>query len=177
MSTPFVGEIRQFGFPRIPTGWQACDGSLLQIAQYDVLFNLLGTTYGGDGVTTFGVPDLRGQVPIHQGNGIGLTPRSPGQNGGQESVTLTTAQIPQHSHTWLATAGAATTATPGNTVILAAVPAPDTMYVTDTTGYAATPLAATSVQPAGGSQPHDNMMPTLTVNICIATEGIYPAQP
>lgn len=175
MSTPYVGEIRQFGFPRIPIGWQACDGSLLSIAEYEVLYTVLGTTYGGDGVNSFAVPDLRGQVPLHQGTGQGLTTRVCGQSGGQESVTLTTQQIPQHSHTWVATTSAASSATPANTVITAAV-TNDTMYVTDISTYTAYPLAPTTVQPAGGGQPHDNMMPTLTVNICIATEGIYPSQ-
>jgi microcystin-dependent protein len=175
MSQPFIGEIRHFGFPRVPTGWQACDGSLLSIAEYETLYTLLGTTYGGDGANTFGVPDLRGQAPVHQGNGIGLTPRVLGQGGGQESVTLTTAQIPQHTHTWMATQGAATTGTPGNTVVLGA-PASDNIYVTDITGYAASPLSANSVQPAGGNLPHGNMMPTLTVNICISLYGIWPAQ-
>lgn len=176
MSEPFVGEIRHFGFPRIPTNWQACDGSLLSIAEYEVLYTLLGTAYGGDGVNTFAVPDLRGQTPIHQGTGVGgLSTRVLGQSGGQESVTLTTLQIPQHTHSWVATQGAATTATPGTDVILGA-PASDNIYVTDITGYVAYPLAPGNVQPAGGSQPHENMMPTLTVNICIALYGIYPQQ-
>lgn len=175
MSTPFVGEIRHFGFPRVPTDWQACDGSLLSIAEYEVLYTLLGTTYGGDGVNTFAVPDLRGQAPVHQGQGPGLTRRTLGEVGGQESVTLTPLQIPQHTHSWIATQGAATTATPGAAVILGA-PASDNIYVTDLTGYTAYPLAANSVQPAGGTQPHDNVMPTLTVNICIALNGIWPQQ-
>lgn len=175
MSTPYVGEIRHFGFPRVPTGWHACDGSLLSIAEYEVLYTLLGTNYGGDGVTSFGVPDLRGQTPLHQGNGQGLTPRVLGQSGGSEQVTLTPLQLPQHTHAWMATQGAATAATPGPNVILGA-PATDTLYVTDITGYVAYPLAANSVQPAGNTLPHENMMPTLTVNICIALYGIFPSQ-
>jgi microcystin-dependent protein len=175
MSTPYLGEIRLFGFPRIPTGWHSCDGSLLAIAEYDALFTLLGTTYGGDGVTSFGLPDLRGQVPLHQGQGQGLSARPLGQAGGSESVTLNVQQMPQHNHSWVATQGPATTQTPGSTVILGALD-PDTQYVTDITGYVAYPLAASSIQPSGGGQPHDNMMPTLTVSICIALYGVYPSQ-
>lgn len=175
MSECYLGEIRHFGFPRIPTGWHLCDGSLLAIAEYDALYTLLGTTYGGDGVTSFGLPDLRGQTPLHQGNGAGLTPRVPGQSGGQETVTLTTSQIPPHTHSWNVTQGPASTATPAPNVTLAA-PETDAIYLTDTTGYVAYPLAPTSVQPSGGSQPHENMMPTLAVNICIALYGIWPQQ-
>lgn len=175
MSESYIGEIRHFGFPRIPNGWQACDGSLLSIAEYETLYTLLGTTYGGDGVTTFGVPDLRGQVPIHQGNGLGLTPRPLGQGAGQESVTLTTQQMPPHTHSWTVTQGAATTATPAATMVLA-TPATDPIYLTDIAGYIAYPLAPASVQPSGGSQPHDNMMPTLAVNICISLYGVWPTQ-
>ncbi len=176
MSEPFIGEIRMFGFPRIPLGWQACDGSLLQIADNDVLYALLGTAYGGDGQVTFGVPDLRGRLPVHQGVGSGLTPRSLGQAGGQEAIVLKGDQLPAHTHAWLASTTTATTAAPGPEVALGALPS-DTQYVTDITGYVAYPLAATTVAPAGGSQPHDNLMPALTVNFCIALNGIYPSRP
>lgn len=98
MTTPYVGEIRLFAFPRIPTGWFACDGSLKPIANNEVLFTLLGTTYGGDGVNTFAVPDLRGQVPLHMGTGPGLTNRPIGQRSGSESVTLLATQLPSHTH-------------------------------------------------------------------------------
>lgn len=175
MGTPYVGEIRMFGFPRIPNGWHACDGTLLAIAEYDVLYNLIGTTYGGDGQTTFGLPDLRGRVPLHQGTGIGLTNRPLGQLGGAEDVTLTVQQMPAHTHPWLATQGTASAATPGNSVILAS-PATDTQYLSAITGYTAYPLAANTVSSAGGSQPHMNIMPTLTVNFCISLFGIYPSQ-
>lgn len=176
MTTPFVGEIRMFGFGRIPVGWQACDGSLLPIAQYDVLYTLLGTAYGGDGENTFAVPDLRGQAPVHQGNGSGLSPRSLGQGGGSETVTLLSAQMPAHTHAFVATQGTATDATPGPTLTLAAL-ADDTQYLTDITGAGAAPLQANAVTPSGGSAPHDNTMPTLTVSFCIALEGIFPSQP
>lgn len=175
MSQPFVGEIRMFGFGRIPNGWLACNGSLQPINEYDVLFTLIGTTYGGDGQNTFAVPDLRGRLPIHQGQGPGLSNYVIGQMSGTESVTLTMPQMPAHSHTVLATTGAANTGNVGNTVIPGAVSG-ETMYATDTTGGAPFTVAPVSVSPAGGSQPHDNTMPTLTVQYCIAWTGIFPSQ-
>lgn len=175
MSEPFVGEIRMFGFGRIPTGWLACDGSLQSIAEYDMLYTLLGTTYGGDGQTTFALPDLRGQAPVHQGNGQGLTPRVIGEAGGSESVTLVAAQLPVHTHTFLADQGAATASTPDPTQTLGALPS-DTQYLTDVTGAVMYPLQPNSVMPAGNSLPHDNIMPTLTVSFCIAWAGIFPSQ-
>jgi microcystin-dependent protein len=175
MSTPFIGEIRMFGFGRTPNGWQACDGSLLAISEYDVLFNLIGTTYGGDGQTTFAVPDLRGRLPIHQGQGPGLSPYVIGQAAGTETVTLITTQIPAHTHSVQATSATATSSMPGNAVMLGAISG-DTMYATDITGLTGIPAAAQSVSVAGGSQPHENTMPTLTVQYCIAWAGIYPQQ-
>lgn len=175
MTEPYLGEIRIFGFPRIPVGWHSCDGTLLSISENDALYVLLGTTYGGDGVSTFGLPDLRGQTPIHQGRGPGLSPRVLGQTGGVESVTLTTAQMPAHSHLMNASQATATASTPGATTVLGSL-TDGTQYLSDLTGYTAIPLSATAVQPTGGSQPHDNTMPTLTVSICIATAGIFPSQ-
>jgi len=177
MSTPYIGEIRMFSFGTrgAPNGWQACDGSLLPISQYDALFALIGTTYGGDGQTTFGVPDLRGRVPMHQGTGPGLSTYVIGQRAGTETVTVLATQMPAHTHTLAATSAAASTGTPGNTVLPGAV-SDQTAYLTDITG--ATPFSmspqATSI--AGGSQPHENCMPTLTVQYCIATQGIFPSQ-
>jgi len=176
MSDPFIGEIRMFGFGRIPNGWLACDGSLQSIAQNDVLYNLLGTTYGGDGVTTFALPDLRGQAPVHQGNGQGLTPRVIGEKGGSETVTLTTAQLPAHTHTFLADQAVAAASRPDPTQTLGALPA-DTQYLTDVTGATMYPLQENAIAIAGDGSPHDNMMPSLTVSICIAAAGIYPSQP
>jgi microcystin-dependent protein len=177
MSTPYIGEIRMFAFGTrgAPNGWQACDGSLLPIAQYDALFALIGTTYGGDGQTTFGVPDLRGRVPVHQGQGPGLSNYVIGQRAGTETVTVLSTQMPAHTHTAVASTAAASTGSPGNTVLPGAV-ANQTMYVTDTTGGAPFTLAGSSVSNAGGSQPHENCMPTLTVQFCIATQGIFPSQ-
>ncbi len=177
MSTPFIGEIRMFAFGTrgAPNGWQACDGSLLAISENDALFALIGTTYGGDGQTTFAVPDLRGRVPVHQGNGPGLSPYVMGQQAGSETVTVLSTQMPAHTHTAVATTAAATTGTPGNTVIPGAV-SNQTMYVIDTTGATPFALSAQSTSIAGGSQPHENCMPTLTVQYCIASEGIFPSQ-
>jgi microcystin-dependent protein len=175
MSTPYIGEIRMFGFPRVPTGWQACDGSLLSIAQYDVLYTLLGTTYGGNGTTNFGVPDLRGQVPIHQGTGQGLTPRVLGQRAGTEQVTLLLNQIASHTH--IVTAGSSSnTATPSSAVILAAGASGDEIYFTPPTGGTPQIMSVNSGQQVGNNFPHDNCAPTLTVSFCIAWAGIYPSQ-
>jgi microcystin-dependent protein len=175
MSTPYIGEIRMFGFGRTPNGWQACDGSLLPISEYDALFALVGTTYGGDGQTTFAVPDLRGRVPLHQGTGPGLSTYVLGQRAGTETVSLVSTQMPVHTHTVVATSAAATTGTPGNTVVPGAV-SNQTMYVTDLSGTTPFSLLPQSVSVAGGSQPHENCMPTLTVQFCIATQGIFPSQ-
>lgn len=175
MSTPFVGEIRMFGFGRTPTGWQACDGSLLPISQYDVLYTLLGTTYGGDGQNTFAVPDLRGRVPLHQGQGNGLTNRVLGEVSGTETVTLTPNQIPAHSHTAFATTNAASNGVASTSFVPGAISG-DTLYATDITGQSAFALAPATVGMSTGSQPHENTMPTLTVQFCIAYEGIYPSQ-
>jgi microcystin-dependent protein len=173
MSTPYIGEIRLFGFSRTPSGWQACDGSILPISQYDTLFSLIGTTYGGDGQSTFAVPDMRGQVPLHQGQGSGLTNRIIGERAGVESVTLLPAQMPGHVHGLSATTLAANATAPAGTVELGAISG-DTLYATDLdVGSVATGPSTTT---AGNTQPHDNLMPTLTVQFCIALEGIYPQQ-
>lgn len=175
MSQPFVGEIRMFGFSRTPNGWQACDGSLLSIAEYEVLFTLIGTTYGGDGQTTFAVPDLRGRLPIHQGQGPGLSNYVIGQLSGTETVTLIQTQMPAHTHTLVATTSASTAITPGPTLLPGTVSG-DTFYVNTITGNTAAPMSGQMLAPSGNSQPHDNTMPTLTVQYCIAWAGIYPSQ-
>ena len=176
MTTPYVGEIRLFAFSRIPTGWFACDGSLQSIASYQTLYTLLGTTYGGDGVNTFGLPDLRGQVPLHQGTGLGLSPRVLGQSGGNENITLLSGQMPSHNHNFTASTSAATTTTPGTTVQPGTLPS-DHMYLQNISGTpAADPMAATMINQSGGSQPHNNIMPTLTLSFCMAWAGIFPSQ-
>lgn len=173
MSNPYVGEIRMFGFGRTPQGWQTCDGSLLPISQFDVLFVLIGTTYGGDGQTTFAVPDLRGRTPLHQGQGPGLSNYIIGQSAGSETVTVTPQQMPAHSHTAAATTAASTSLTPGNTFLPGSVSG-DTFYASDITGATAIPMSPTTT--TNGSLPHDNTMPTLTVQYCIAYQGIFPQQ-
>lgn len=175
MSTPYIGEIRMFGFGRTPNNWQACDGSLLPISEYDALFALIGTTYGGDGQTTFGVPDLRGRLPIHQGTGPGLSTYIIGQKAGTETVTVLPTQMPAHTHTLVATTGAATTLTPGSTLLPGTVSG-ENFYVSDVSAATIVPMSAQSTSQAGGSQPHENCMPTLTVQYCIATFGIFPSQ-
>ena len=170
MSTPYIGEIRMFGFGRTPNGWQACDGSLLPIAQFDALFALIGTTYGGDGQTVFAVPDLRGRVPIHQGQGPGLSSYVIGQQAGNETATLTTAQMPAHTHTLPVSSAAATSPSPAGGVL--AADSADPVYESGGSVL----MSASAAGVAGGSQPHENCMPTLTVQFAIATFGIFPSQ-
>ncbi|WP_369935530.1 phage tail protein [Xanthomonas tesorieronis] len=174
MATPFIGEIRLFGFGRTPQGWQACDGSLLQISEYEPLYVLIGTAYGGNGTTTFAVPDLRGRLPIHQGQGPGLSNYVLAQLSGTETVTLTELQLPAHTHTLAATTAAATATAPSG--LLPATVSGDVFYVTNTAGATAVPMATQSTTITGGGQPHENTMPTLTVQYCIATTGIFPQQ-
>lgn len=175
MSEPYVGEIRLFGFSRVPNGWFACDGSLQPISQYETLFALIGTIYGGDGVSTFAVPDLRSQVPLHWGQGPGLSNYVIGQAAGSESVTLIAQQMPSHTHTMLATTLTASAVTPAATLELGGLNG-DAMYVTDISGAAPFSMNPATLGGAGGSQPHDNLMPTLTVQYCIAWAGIFPQQ-
>lgn len=177
MSDPFIGEIRLLAFPRIPVGWLACDGSKLAISDYQPLYTLLGTTYGGDGVKTFGLPDLRGQVPLHQGTGQNLTPRKLGDSGGTETVTLNSSMMPTHTHPFTATSAAANMATPSSSVQLGAPSGGDMMYATSITGLTPRETDPSSTSMTGGNQPHENTMPTLTVSFCIATMGIFPTKP
>ena len=175
MSESFVGEIRLFSFSRVPVGWLACQGQMLAISQYDVLFSLIGTTYGGNGQTTFALPDLRGRVPLKFGTGPGQPTYAIGQAVGEEDVTITSSGLASHSHGFFAANQTADSASPANTLQLGAL-ASDTMYVTDSTGLSTAPLNASAVSPTGGSQPHSNLMPTLTVSYFIATDGIYPSR-
>ncbi len=176
MSECYIGEIRMFGFTRVPQGWLACDGSLVSIGNYETLYALLGTTYGGDGVNTFGVPDMRGRLPVGLGQGPGLGNYVPGQKSGTETVTLSTPQLPMHNHTCIATTDAGTSATPSSSAVLGGI-APDTMYTPDITGLTGYALATAAVGNQGGSQPHNNLMPTLSVPFYIAYLGIYPTPP
>lgn len=185
----YVGQINLFGFNFAPVSFLRCDGSLQPIAQYDVLFTLIGTTYGGDGVTTFGMPNLCGRVPIGMGTGPGLAPRTLGELGGTESVTLTLGQLAAHTHPIDATGTTAALACKlgaGNSRSpVGAVPAIEATGVTNPYSSAAADTAmAGAIAPGtsppsgatGGTTPHENMQPYLVLNYCIAYEGIYPSQ-
>src|SRR5262249_12212097 len=166
MSGPFVGEIRMFAGNFAPAGWSFCNGALLPIDQNPALFQLIGTTYGGDGQTTFALPNLQSRVPIHVGPGFAL-----GQTGGTESVTLTTSQIPAHSHVPQCNSGGGGQSSPGGGVW--AVPSSGTMYTDVAPTLAMNPAAIGST---GGSQPHDNMIPFLVINFILSLFGIFPSQ-
>lgn len=170
MSEPYIGEIRLVGFNFAPQGWAFCDGALMAISQNDALFNLIGTTYGGDGQNTFGLPDLRGRVPLHMGTGGGNT-YVLSQSAGVETVTLTGNQIPVHTHTLLGTSAAAVTAAPQASPASALAQSATAIYAANAPN---TTMNQTSV--AGGSQPHDNRMPFLGINFIISLFGIYPSQ-
>jgi microcystin-dependent protein len=166
VAQPYVGEIRIFAGTFAPAGWMFCEGELLPISEYETLFNLIGTTYGGDGQSTFALPDLRGRVPIHQGNGFTLA-----ETGGVENVTLTVSQIPAHSHPLLASTNNASTAN-AQTNVLAQTPS----YTPYISGFAPnTPLHAASVGSDGGSQPHENFQPYLCLDFIISLFGIFPS--
>ena len=172
MPNPYVGEIRMFAGNFAPRGWALCDGQLLAVSSHDALFSLFGTMYGGDGRTTFGLPDLRGRVPVHHGSGPGLTPRRIGQKGGTEQETLVTNQIPSHRHDWNASNGAATSANPAN-LVFAKTAAGTTPYADDFAGAA---LHSNSCSRTGGTRPHTNLMPALCINFIVSLVGIYPSR-
>ena len=175
MSEPFLGEIRMFGGNFAPVGWAFCSGQLLPIAQNTALFSLLGTTYGGNGQTTFALPDLRGRVPMSFGQGPGLSPRNLGEAAGSEGVTLLTTQMPSHNHAANGATGNATAPSPQGGVWAQQV---DSQGGTGN-GYTAAPNTTMSPQAigqAGGNQPHDNLQPYLCVNFIIALQGIYPSR-
>jgi microcystin-dependent protein len=173
MSESYVGEVRPFAGNFAPVGWALCDGSLLDIANNQVLFTLIGTTYGGNGQTTFALPDLRGRALIHQGRGNGLSAYTIGQQVGAENVTLTTTQMAGHPHTFAGTASEATTQTPSPTVVLASAPAERPIYDGTATPVGLSPRA---VSFAGGSQPHNNRQPYLAITYIISLLGIFPSQ-
>lgn len=166
MAQPYVGEIRMFAGNFAPAGWMFCEGQLLPISENETLFNLIGTTYGGDGQETFALPDLRGRVPIHFGSGFILA-----ETGGAEEITLTVQQISAHSHPMLASSAAANSPNPANNVL--------SETLSSTPYYADAPtvsLHASSILPVGGSQPHTNFQPYLCVDFIISLFGIYPSQ-
>jgi microcystin-dependent protein len=166
MAQPYVGEIRMFGGNFAPAGWMFCEGQLLPISEYETLFNLIGTTYGGDGQSTFALPDLRGRLPLHQGNGFTLA-----ETGGVETVTLTVSQIPAHSHPMVCSTNLANDANPLNNLLCEATSADP--YATFPPTVAMAPQSVTSV---GGSQPHNNFQPYLCVDFIISLFGIFPSQ-
>ena len=171
MSEPFVGEIRMFAGNFAPRSYAFCDGQLLAVSQNDALFSLLGTIYGGDGRTTFGLPDLRGRVPVHAGSGPGLSPRTLGAKAGAESVTLTVNQLASHTHQMQASSGSAdSTSAQGN------VPAQSGLDTYRTTGGTVVDMASAAVISEGGSQNHSNIQPFLCVHFIIALFGVYPSR-
>ncbi|MCB9744439.1 MAG: phage tail protein [Alphaproteobacteria bacterium] len=175
MSEPFLGQIVMFGGNFAPRGWAFCDGQLLPISQYTAVFSLLGTTYGGDGRTTFGLPDLRGRVPMHPGTGPNLSSRRLGEKIGREQVTLSQAELPAHAHTLRAASATGSLAGPsGNALAAFGVTHPPLgIYSNEAPGTALNP---SSVANTGGSQPFDIMQPSLAVNFIIALQGVFPSR-
>lgn len=164
--TPYVGEIRMFAGNFAPAGWMFCEGQLLPISENDVLFNLIGTTYGGDGQSTFALPDLRGRLPLHFGNGFTLA-----ETGGVENVTLTVGQIPAHSHPFLGSTSPGDQSTPvGN------LPAASNVVSLFSAAAPNASMAAQTLSSVGGSQPHNNFQPYLCINFIISLFGIFPSQ-
>jgi microcystin-dependent protein len=171
MSSQYIGEIRMFGGNFAPAGWAFCDGRLLSIAEHDALFALIGTTYGGDGQSTFGLPDLRGRLPIHQGTGPGGESHVMGQSGGSETVTLTISQLPSHGHSMAGVATAGNQSSPqghlpANTLGIAP-------YINDPPDGN---MSAQAIHSSGGGQPHENMQPFLPISFIIALFGVFPSQ-
>jgi microcystin-dependent protein len=173
MSNPFVAEIRIVGFNFAPTGWATCDGQLLPISQNTALFSLLGTTYGGDGKSTFQLPNLQDSSPMQQGAGLGLSSRYLGEEGGEPSVTLISSEMPLHPHQVSGWQQAANLFVPGGAIW--AESTSGTQYQSAATAGAF--MAGDAFPPAGGSQPHNNMPPFLTLLFVIALQGVYPARP
>jgi microcystin-dependent protein len=167
MAQPYVGEIRMFAGSFPPAGWAFCDGQLMPISENETLFNLIGTTYGGDGRETFAMPDLRGRLPLHQGNGFTLA-----ETGGVEEVTLTVQQLPAHGHPLLASQNLASASSPAGAILATTVAPMLTPYGSDMPLGALSPQ---SVAPVGGSQPHTNIQPYLCVSFIISLFGIFPS--
>jgi len=166
---PFIAEIRIFPFNFAPKGWAFCDGQILPLSQNTALFSLLGTTYGGDGKSNFALPDMQGNAPMHPGQGPGLSLHDLGETGGSDTVTLLESEIPGHSHAFNASLSDGTSVRPGGQLFAQGVGVQ--MWTTGSTNQQAGP---SFVAPAGGDQPHNNMQPYLTLNFCIALQGVYP---
>lgn len=178
MQEPYLGDVRMFGGNFAPRTWAFCDGRLLSISQNSALYSLLGTTYGGDGITTFALPDLRGRVPVGQGQAPGLSNYVMGQRAGTEQVTLLMSNLPSHNHGLFATQQDANTSTVGSTVLTGTAKAAQGTPHLYTALASGTPtgLASAAISMTGNTQPHDNMMPTLTLNFVIALQGVYPSR-
>jgi microcystin-dependent protein len=172
MAEPFLVEIRMFGFNFAPSGWAMCNGQLLAISQNTALFSLLGTFYGGNGTTTFALPNLQSCVAIHQGQGTGLSPYTIGQTGGTETVTLLQGQIPAHNHQVQCNISGGTQASPAGGYPAVESTGTSLDYSTAATGT----MNSAMIEPIGGSQPHTNIQPFLCVNFCIALQGIFPSR-
>ncbi len=178
MSDNFIGEIRMFGGNYAPMDWAFCNGQSMDINQNDVLYSLIGTTYGGDGQVKFNLPDLQGRLPLHMGSGPGLTPRVIGEKGGVEIVAVTEGTMPQHSHPFYASTNAGNTNVPANTKVLGQITGANTpgLYsATTTSNVTMNAQSVTSTNPGG--MPHDNLMPALCISFIIALSGIYPTRP
>lgn len=172
MADPFVAEVRIFPFNFAPKGWAFCQGQLLPLSQNTALFSLLGTTYGGDGKSTFALPDFQGRVPLGPGQGPGLSLHDLGETGGSETVSLLESEIPAHSHTLNATVEDGTQGSLTTNITLA-TSFGGQLYQKNTSANL-TNMAFQALAPAGGSQPHNNLMPLLTLNLCIALQGVFP---
>ena len=170
MADPFVAEIRIFPFTFAPKGWAFCNGQLLPISQNTALFSLVGTTYGGDGKSTFALPNLQGSAPMHPGQGPGLSLHDLGESGGSESVTLLTSELPVHTHSVSGSNGPANLQAPAADRVLGR--ANNNVYLDNPSNLV--PLAPEALAPAGGDLPHNNMQPYLTLNFCIALQGVFP---
>jgi microcystin-dependent protein len=175
MADPFVAEIRIYPFNFAPKGWAFCDGQLLPISQNTALFSLLGTTYGGDGKSTFALPDMQGNSPMHPGQGPGLSLHDLGETGGSETVTLLESEIPAHTHSLNAQGAPADTNVPVGFSIARVIGA--TPYLPPAGAPPLVAMSDNALPPAGGDQPHNNMQPYLTLNFCIALQGVFPARP
>ena len=173
MSEPFIAEIKIFAGNFAPRNWAFCNGQLLPIAQNTALFSLVGTIYGGDGRTTFGLPNLQGRAPMHPGYGPGLSPRQLGQTGGTESVTLTAAQMPSHAHQAQGSLSTANANVPSGSTLLGSTP---TQYTYASGSADNVDMAPDSLATTGGGQPHSNMQPYLAINFIIALLGVYPGR-
>ena len=174
MSDPFVGEIRMFGGNFAPRGWSFCNGQLLGTTQNDALFSLLGTIYGGDGRTTFALPDMRGRIPVHQGQGPGLSNRRLGTKSGAERVTLLESNLPSHDHRQTATSDLGNSPLPTNAML--GKTKDGSRYYGTGTGFQLADMNAAALSNSGGSTSHDNMMPFLCVNFIISLFGVYPSR-